>query len=561
MLTRHAELKDKELSEEDWEQVNIGKRKELDKLLKTKAIKIFTNEEADQLRAKVPKERILESRFVKTRRVCPDNPDKSEIKCRWVVKGFQDPDVETLERQSPTLTADGLSCVLQLLASMKWIMNVADIEGAFLQGDEYSRDSGPIYVMLPHDTFPGLPTNTIFQLTKCVYGLMDAPLRWWKSLERTLKNLDMQQSELDPCIFYWYKQNVLQGVMAVHVDDLLIGGSNDFLSEVVEPLKAKYPFKHWKTGQSDFLGRNLVQNADFSICIDQKEYANNVKPAIISKERRKYKDDKLTSKELHQYRAILGAANWLVGSSRPDIAALTALLQQRVSSATVDDLISANKLIAKIRDFAHTKITVQSIPLDQAVLVVASDSSWGNTDDLGNQAGYFTMLAHRDIDLKVWATVSPMRWKSYKLDRKTPSTLGAELIAVSRAIAEGNWLRSMLAEAIYSEYTLQNDHFFRERIKLLVLVDCKPIFDHVKGEQTVIKDKRLAIEMLIVRRDLRNQNSELRWIDTRQMVSDPLTKISADCDFLRYVIRKGKLIIVEENDQLKWRQRERRASA
>ena len=42
----------------------------------------------------------------------------------------------------------------------------------------------------------------------------------------------------------------------------------------------------------------------------------------------------------------------------------------------------------------------------------------------------------------------------------------------------------------------------------------------MKSEQTVIKDKGFAIEMLIVRRDLRSQNSELRWIDTSQMVSD-----------------------------------------
>ena len=122
-------------------------------------LSFFTTKEADKLRATVPKARTLESRFVRTRRVCPDTPDKSEIKCRWVVKSFRDPSVETLEGQSPTFTADGLACVLQLLASMKWVMHVADIEGTFSQGDEYRRDSRRIYVMFPSD-------NTIFQLTK-----------------------------------------------------------------------------------------------------------------------------------------------------------------------------------------------------------------------------------------------------------------------------------------------------------------------------------------------------------------------------------------------------------
>ncbi len=495
-LDRHVEIKDKNLSEKDWKDVNVGKEKELSKLVKTKAIKIYIGEDADRIRRSLDSKRILESRFVKTRRPNPEQPDTMEVKCRWVVKGFQDPDIETLERQSPTLTADGLACVLQVLASMKWTLNVADVEGAFLQGENYDRKTGPIYASMPKDTFPGIPTDAIFQLTKCVYGLMDAPLRWWKSLSSTIRQLGMKQSELDPCIFYWFHNKQLAGVIAAHVDDLLLGGSAEFLEKIVKPLKETYPFKHWKMHQSEFLGRRLSQNNDFSITIDQQDYANNVRSANISKERRKFKDESLNSHELKQYRNILGAANWLVGSSRPDIASMTALLQQRINRATIDDLISANKLIAKIKDLSHTKIMIQSIPFSEAMVLVASDSSWGNTDDLGNQAGYFTLLAHQDIDKKVWATVSPLRWQSYKVDRKTPSTLGAELIAVSRAIAEGNWLRSMFGEALNFNYELHRDKEFRDGLKLNVLVDCKPIYDHVQGEQSIIKDKRLAIEML-----------------------------------------------------------------
>ena len=43
------------------------------------------------------------------------------------------------------------------------------------------------------------------------------------------------------------------------------------------------------------------------------------------------------------FREILGAANWLVSSTRPDIAAMNAVLQQRVSGATIADLIGAKK--------------------------------------------------------------------------------------------------------------------------------------------------------------------------------------------------------------------------
>jgi hypothetical protein len=554
---KNAEVKDSELTETEKENLNAGKKKELNKLQNTSAIKIHMGEDAKHIRATVDEKRILESRFVKTRRENPDSPGETEIKCRWVVKGFQDPDLDVLERQSPTLSADGLAMVLQVIASMQWIMTVADVEGAFLQGEKYDRDTGKIYTSMPPGGFPGIPQDSIFELTKCVYGLMDAPLRWWRSLTTTFRQLGVKQSVLDPCVFFWFHEKQCQGIFAVHVDDILFGGTDLFHEKVVCNLKQRYPFKHWKQKHADFLGRRLIQHDDFSISIDQQEYAKQVKTANLNKERRKEKDEALTSKELQQFRAILGAANWIVGSTRPDIAAHTALLQQRVSKAVVGDLIEANKLVAKIRDHAHMKIWIQSIPFEEAVVAVTSDASWSNAQALGSQAGYLIMLAHKNLKEKRWAKISPLRWKSYKMDRKTQSTLGAELMAVSRAIAEGDWLRSLLAEARFSDYSLEEDAKFRKSLGMMICIDNKPIFDHVHGEGIVVRDKRLAIDMLLVRRDLRQEGTNLHWIDTRQMLSDALTKIDVNCDFLRFVLRFGKYIVFEESDSLQWRREER----
>ena len=74
---------------------------------------------------------------------------------------------------------------------------------------------------------------------------------------------------------------------------MLIAGTNEF-EEVPTRLKQRYPFKHWKERQGDFLGRKIKQHDDFSIEVDQSNYAKEVKTAMISKERRKQKDDDLT---------------------------------------------------------------------------------------------------------------------------------------------------------------------------------------------------------------------------------------------------------------------------
>ncbi len=223
----------------------------------------------------------------------------------------------------------------------------------------------------------------------------------------------MQQSELDPCLFFRFYENTIQGIIALHVDDMLIAGSNVFHEKVCILLRGKYPYKHWVDGEGKFLGRHVKQMKDLSVVIDQSEYANKVKCIEISKERREEKDQPITSNELKQFRGVLGAADWIVGSTRPDIAAATGLLQQRIGHAQVSDLINANQLVSKIRDHAHVKITVKSIPFEKAMLVATSDANWGNTETLGSQAGYFIMSAEKCLENNEWSNLSPWRCKSY----------------------------------------------------------------------------------------------------------------------------------------------------
>ena len=99
--------------------------------------------------------------------------------------------------------------------------------------------------------------------------------------------------------------------------------------------------------------------------------------------------------------------------------------------------------------------------------------------------------------------MSPLRWKTYKLERHTQPTLGAELMSLARGIAECEWLRSLMAEALTQNYCLEKDRELREMFGMTVTIDNRPIYDHTVGDGIVVKDKRMAIDMLIVRRDIR----------------------------------------------------------
>ncbi|OLP98957.1 Protein CbbX [Symbiodinium microadriaticum] len=539
---RNAEVRERDLSAIEIEELLAAKAKEWQKLLGTGAIKVFSGPEAEILRKQIDPERILKSRFVKTRRPHPKQPGKMELKCRCCVKGYLDPDAESLQRQ--TLSGDGLAMVLQMIASRGWLLEIADVEGAFLQGESLKREAGPIYVEMPREEVPGAAPGSLVQLIKCVYGLMDAPRQWYDSFMATMEGLGMRRSKLDPCVLMWFDGEELGGICAVHVDDMVIAGNQKFHETVLSKLKEAYPFKHWRIGKGDFLGRYLEQKEDKTIVCSQKEYADKVEVLNISRERRRQKDQPLTTSEMRQLRGVVGAASWLVGSTRPDIAAQTAILQQRLGSPTVQELIDANKLVARIKDLSKVRITFQPIPISQVMFLAASDASWSNNDDLKTQAGYMTMAVDREIQNEVWAKMTPLRWKSYKLERRTQSTLGAELMAIARAVAEANWMRSLWAEASNSDYTLQNDLKFRNRTPLLVATDNKPIYDHSQGDGIVVKDKRVAIDMLLLKSDLSDSNVILRWLDTKQMVVDGMTKSNASIDYLLYVLKQGEFIVV-----------------
>ena len=273
---------------------------------------------------------------------------------------------------------------------------------------------------------------------------MDAPRQWWTFFTSFLCTLGLKQSQLHPCIFYWYHGGHFHGVIALHVDDMMIAGTTDF-EKVLTRLRERHPFKHWKEKKGDFLGRQIRQNDVFLL----KE-----------------------------------AANWIVGTTRPDIAADTALLQEKLSSATICDLIEANKLVAKMKDFSHVRILIKRIPLNEAIVLATSDPSWSNAEPLGSQAGYMVLLAHQDL------RDGSLRWKSYKLKRRTQSTLGAQLMSACTALAEANWIRSLFTEAPKEKYDLKVDREFRGQLPLTLAVDNKPVYDHIHGDGIVVKDKR-----------------------------------------------------------------------
>ena len=534
-----------------------GKRSELEKLLKYGAVEVILPRMANEIRQKT--KRILPSRFVITKKPDEKSPGKFITKARWCIRGYLDPDILKMDTQSPTLSQEALALVLQMSASCSWNFVIADIEGAFLQGDALRREDGEVFVELPPGGIPGLPAGSMLKLLKPVYGLSDAPRAWFLKLKKSLSEIGLKQSVLDPCLYYSWHDGKLDGCLAVHVDDLIATGTKHFEDTILQKLRDKFPFKHWKNNAGEFLGRMLEKKADGSIEISQQEYCDKLKTIDISRVRRRNKDEKLDEGEKSLLRGVAGGLNWLTTATRPDIAAQTARVQQSISSGIVSDLIEANKAVAEARDHSNVRIVIKPIPLDEFAILVAADASWTTEDDLRSQGAYMVCGTYRHIINGQRTIVNALKWKSQKQERAVSSTLAAELFTVSKGVAEAMWTRQFFIEATHEGYSLDNAYSLQSFIPVVAVTDNKPLYDHARNDQGICQDKRLAIEVLTLRRDLSRNGVTLRWVDTKQMLVDSMTKTRIQPALMRHVLKTNEYAIMEEETMLEAKRAQRQA--
>ena len=100
-----------------------------------------------------------------------------------------------------------------------------------------------------------LQPNEILKLEKGAYGLIDAPYQWFCALLQALLELNFAQSSFDPCLFILVnpQSGSPEGVLRMHVDDGIGGGSLRFLNTIAE-LERRLFLGQGKVGHSPSRG-------------------------------------------------------------------------------------------------------------------------------------------------------------------------------------------------------------------------------------------------------------------------------------------------------------------
>ena len=431
-------------------------------------------------------------------------------KARLVARGFEDDELRDRPTDSPTCTKESIRIAMSIIAIEGWACQSIDIKTAFLQGNQLERT---VHMKPPRE----MKTDKLWKLHKCVYGLNEASRYWYTRVKEELINAEMTKSRYDDAVFYLKIDGVCHGILIIHVDDFLYGGSSKF-EKIISRIRAVFTVGHESKIPLKYLGMDLSLKEEILV-YDQQNYINGIEEQQI--ENKRDRERKLNKGEQSLFRAMCGQLNWIASQSRPDIAYDVCQLSTRLNSATVDDFLRANKVIRKVK---QRNVVLMYQQLEQPIKLLGfCDASYANLKDGSSQGGFIIFLMGKDNK------VSPLCWSSRKLRRVCRSTIAAETMALLDVSEACFWLQNVMNELLTTPLDTT-----------VIYTDNKSLYQAAHSSST-IEEKRLRVELAGIRESINRREFKLMWIETRLQLADCLTKQGADSTRLLDVLQAGKI--------------------
>jgi hypothetical protein len=419
-----------------------------------------------------------------------------------VAKGFQEAH-QIAETASPTSKKSSQRIMFSIMASKCWEINMLDVSHAFLQGDPINRD---VFVKPPPEANSG---NLLWKLKICVYGLPDASKLWYDKVSKELSNVGVTSSVFDPAFFWIHHQGDLQGLICVHVDDFIWGGSPWFKNNVIDALHQRFDIKSVLNGSFDYLGLHIEQRSDKAICVDQLEYLKNFSEIRLGKS--DHRLNEASTENFTEFRSMCGKLTWMSNLTRPDLSFDAAYLSSCLTDTANQDIQRLNKVIKnKILSGKRTaKLNFTSLGTSKHwTLQCYSDASHKNLPNGGSQVGCIIMMVNKKT-----GNSNIVHWFSHRIARVVTSPLAAETLAMNEVLDEAYGLNKLLSLVIGRT----------EDKPIHAITDSRSLLDHVQTKKRV-NNARLIVEISKMRESKDNGELCMTWVRTTLQLADPLTK-------------------------------------
>ena len=452
----------------------------------------------------------LSSRWVLTDK---STETESRIKARLVCRGFEE-EVK-IQSDSPTGGKETLHILLAIAASKEWRIKSGDVKNAYLQGTMLERE---VYMEPPAERNR---CGKIWRLKKAVYGMNDAGRRWFLKVESALLRLGCEKSKYDHCLFVFRVNGSLAGIILLWVDDIFYAGILEFEEKVMEQIAKEFMIGRTEEETFQYVGLNISTIQD-GITLDQINYIEErTGPAVLRGGDNKRPLDREESKLLRQQ---TGKINWAATQSRPDLSYSVVELSMKFKNGTLADLKKTNKAMMKLAA-RPTKILFPKLTGDLSIITY-SDAAFQNLPDkISSGRGHVVFLAGAG------GRAAPLGWSSNKIRRVVSSTSAAEALSLQSSLSHAIFLRALLTETLGVEDS---------KIPIRSYIDSNDLFQAIKSTKFV-EDKRQRLDIALIKQDVEEQAVEVRWVETGDMLADPLTKNTVKADQLMTVLESGRL--------------------
>ena len=549
---RAVEVSERRMDAAEKKSFEQAKHTEVKKFLAAKAM------EALPSHLRPNRAQALRMRWVLTYKLQEDG--SRTPKARAVILGFLDPDYANRPTFAPTMTRASRQLLLQHAAWKKLTVWKGDVSGAFLQGREYSRD----LQILPLPEICrglGLPEGSLCRLRRACYGLVEAPIEWYETVNTFLCSLGYVQMKSDPCTWtYTNEQGEVISAISGHVDDFLFSGSETCATwtRLKEAIQAQFKWQAWEKDKFVQCGVsvNRKENGDFEL--DQKQYMSEVKEINISRERKRQKHEPTTDAEKSQLRGLLGALSWHVGQTGFKYSAHVSLALSEVATSTVTHLEQANKLLYQAKQDSLTPLRIHAFAPQQHLSMVAwCDASSQNRHDGSSTEGIFICLTSSDIQDGAITQLTPVFWKSGKIDRVCRSPGSAEARAAVDAQDNLYLMRFAWAEFCGRRGDAWRPDDLVKSVPGILVTDSRNVFDKVDKPYITPKgaSKKIDIELFALKESQRHTNLIVRWVNSDAQLANTLTKRGEEHQINRFIALGQMWRIIHDPEMFSGRRR------
>ena len=366
-------------------------------------------------------------------------------------------------------------------------------------------------------------------MTKPVYGMKDAPRAWRIRLHQALTSLHYMPLKTDKALYYLYtKEQGITALISAHVDDLKITGIPQVIEKTIKDLTGMFGDLKIQRGDFEHCGILHHQHEDMSITMDQNHYVKNLQlidvTGIDAADGKKF----LSTAQHADFLSLLGGLAWL-GQTRMDTAIYTQALQRAAQAPTVAHLLRLNTVIKWVRR-KPASLYYRRIAGPLRVVVI-SDAAFRREDSTGLAIrGAVIGVSGDSTSDNPGGDIAVIEWYARRQRRVVRSTFGAEINGLIDAIETGRLIAFTLAELVQPGINLADLRILDDTGKLTIPIhactDCKSVFTALKSQDTHIPTEASLILIALQMKQLLVSGilQSLFWIDTRDMVSDGLTK-------------------------------------